>query len=100
MKHRFAKKYRHPTLDNSLTKARVAGEARLLLKCLRNGVRVPGVRMVDAECGILGLEWIEGRSIRSLLGSGEEAESELDSEHEEAGDDLASFGLSIGAPFL
>jgi len=39
----------------------------MLLKCLRSGVHVPGVRMVDAECGVLGLEWIEGRSVRILL---------------------------------
>lgn len=35
LKHRFHKQYRHPTLDGSLTRARVAGEARALLKCLR-----------------------------------------------------------------
>lgn len=35
LKHRFEKRYRHPTLDAGLTKARVAGEARALLKCLR-----------------------------------------------------------------
>jgi len=35
LKHRFKKKYRHEALDTSLTKARVAGEARILLKCLK-----------------------------------------------------------------
>ena len=35
LKYRFHKQYRHPTLDASLTKARVAGEARALMKCLR-----------------------------------------------------------------
>ena len=29
---------------------------RDMLKCLHNGVRVHGVRMVDAECGGWGLE--------------------------------------------
>ncbi|KAF8479849.1 kinase-like domain-containing protein [Gautieria morchelliformis] len=100
LKHRFTKQYRHPTLDNSLTKGRVAGEARMLLKCHRSGVRVPGVRMVDTECGVLGLEWIEGRSVRSLLGAGEEGESEDEAEFEATdednpGDGLASFGLTI-----
>lgn len=76
----------------------------MLLKCLRNGVRVPGVRMVDAECGVLGLEWIEGRSVRSLLGAGEEGEYEGDAELEEPSEDipsgrLASFGLTIGTLF-
>jgi hypothetical protein len=35
LKHRFRKSYRHLTLDASLTKMRLAGEARALLKCLR-----------------------------------------------------------------
>ncbi|KAF8585237.1 hypothetical protein K439DRAFT_1632757 [Ramaria rubella] len=99
LKHRFAKQYRHPTLDNSLTKGRVAGEARMLLKCLRNGVRVPGIRMVDAGCGMLGLEWIEGRSVRSLLGAGEEGvyddDAELDETTEDDTDELATFGVTI-----
>jgi len=64
-----------------LTRARVAGEARALLKCLRAGVNVPGVRMVDAVEGVLGIEWIHGQSVRKLLpgGAGEdEDESEDD----------------------
>jgi hypothetical protein len=35
IKHRFQKQYRHPSMDASLTRSRVAGEARALLKCLR-----------------------------------------------------------------
>ncbi|KAL1662179.1 kinase-like domain-containing protein [Schizophyllum commune] len=65
--HRFAKQYRHLTLDGNLTRSRVAGEARNLLKCLRSGVNVPGVRMVDAADGVLGIEWIDGMSVRKLL---------------------------------
>ncbi|ETW76474.1 hypothetical protein HETIRDRAFT_328859, partial [Heterobasidion irregulare TC 32-1] len=78
LKHRFHKQYRHPTLDGSLTRARVAGEARALLKCMRSGVNVPGIRMVDAVNGLLGIEWIEGKSVRFLLGGGAEGEAEAD----------------------
>jgi hypothetical protein len=46
----------------------------------RAGVNVPGIRMVDATDGILGLEWIEGRSIRHLLPDGAEREGGLESE--------------------
>ncbi|KAI0086814.1 hypothetical protein BDY19DRAFT_995558 [Irpex rosettiformis] len=74
LKYRFHKGYRHPTLDASLTKARVAGEARALLKCLRADVNVPAVRMVDALEGVLGIEWINGKSVRFLLGGGAEDE--------------------------
>ncbi|OJT07233.1 EKC/KEOPS complex subunit BUD32 [Trametes pubescens] len=74
LKYRFHKQYRHPTLDASLTKSRVAGEARALLKCVRSGVNVPGIRMVDAPEGVLGIEWIDGKSVRFLLGGGAEGE--------------------------
>ncbi|KAI0667471.1 hypothetical protein C8Q78DRAFT_381851 [Trametes maxima] len=78
LKHRFHKQYRHPTLDTSLTKSRVAGEARALIKCIRSGVNVPGIRMVDATEGVLGIEWIDGKSVRFLLGGGAEGEEEAE----------------------
>lgn len=100
LKHRFTKGYRHPSIDNNLTKGRVAGEARLLMKCLRNGVRVPGLRMVDAENGVLGIEWIEGESLRVILSEAEEGgrDEEDDDEGQNAGGilDLSKYGLSIG----
>ncbi|KAI0704439.1 hypothetical protein C8T65DRAFT_654041 [Cerioporus squamosus] len=78
LKYRFHKQYRHPSLDASLTKARVAGEARALIRCLRSGVNVPGIRMVDAAEGVLGIEWIDGKSVRFLLGGGAEGEEEIE----------------------
>ncbi|EIW52930.1 serine/threonine protein kinase BUD32 [Trametes versicolor FP-101664 SS1] len=86
LKHRFHKQYRHPTLDASLTKSRVAGEARALLKCVRTGVNVPGIRMVDAPEGVLGIEWIDGKSVRFLLGGGAEGEEEGEEDDESAED--------------
>ncbi|KAH8105359.1 kinase-like domain-containing protein [Cristinia sonorae] len=83
LKHRFNKQYRHPTLDTSLTKARVAGEARAIVKCQRAGVNVPSVRMVDASEGVLGLQWIDGKSIRFLLGGGAEGEEEVEETSED-----------------
>jgi TP53 regulating kinase and related kinases len=50
-----------------LTKQRLSGEARALVRCLKFGVTVPGVRYVDLENGILGLEWIEGTTVRRIL---------------------------------
>ncbi|KAI0822124.1 hypothetical protein BC628DRAFT_1327873 [Trametes gibbosa] len=87
LKHRFHKQYRHPTLDTTLTKSRVAGEARALLKCIRSGVNVPGIRMVDAPEGVLGIEWIDGRSIRFLLGGGAEGEEEVENDSEDVEDE-------------
>ncbi|KDR66928.1 hypothetical protein GALMADRAFT_258811 [Galerina marginata CBS 339.88] len=97
LKHRFKKHYRHPTLDATLTKSRVAGEARALLKCLRSGVNVPGVRMVDAAEGLLGIEWIEGMSVKSLLPSGaQEDDDQEDTDFmAEDGNPLDMFKISF-----
>jgi len=86
LKYRFSKQYRHATLDTTLTRARVAGEARAILRCLRRGrcgVSVPGLRFVDAPSGALGIEWVDGKSVRSLLGSGDEGEEGEESYCEE-----------------
>ncbi|KAF8556696.1 hypothetical protein OG21DRAFT_578403 [Imleria badia] len=69
-KHRFSKRYRHPTLDAMLTRQRLIGEARTLMRCLRAGVNVPGIRLVDVSEGCLGLEFIEGPVVRYLIPAG------------------------------
>ncbi|KAF7340218.1 Bud32 protein kinase [Mycena venus] len=95
LKHRFRKGYRHPTLDGSLTRSRVAGEARALLKCLRAGVNVPGVRMVDAVEGVLGIEWIHGQSVRKLLPGGGEEDEEESEDSEPPVDLLNVYEISV-----
>ncbi|GAA5846241.1 hypothetical protein JCM3766R1_000762 [Sporobolomyces carnicolor] len=72
LKHRFPKRYRHPTLDAQLTRQRLMSEARALVRCLKADVRVPGLRIVDVKSGALGVEWIEGWSVREVLGGGQE----------------------------
>jgi hypothetical protein len=49
-------------------------EMRIKVAC-SCGVSVPEVRFVDAANGVLGTEWVNGRSVRFLLGSGEEADN-------------------------
>ncbi len=46
-KERFAKSYRHPVLNDTLTKARTKAEARSLTRCRRGGVSVPILLGVD-----------------------------------------------------
>jgi TP53 regulating kinase-like protein len=75
LKHRFPKTYRHPSLDASLTKSRLSFEARALARCSRAGVTVPTVLWVDETHGVLGLEKIEGWSVREVLGGGAEGEA-------------------------
>jgi TP53 regulating kinase-like protein len=44
-------------------------------------VTVPGVRFIDLAEGVLGMEWIEGHSVRALLGGEpeqDETEEDLD----------------------
>ncbi|KIY66647.1 hypothetical protein CYLTODRAFT_377469 [Cylindrobasidium torrendii FP15055 ss-10] len=93
IKHRFNKKYRHPILDGNLTKARVAGEARALIRCLRAGVSVPAIRMVDATEGVLGIEWIEGTSVRRLIPGAEPEDDEGHTSTEEEA--MADYGVTI-----
>jgi TP53 regulating kinase-like protein len=62
---------------------------------------VPGLRFVDAANGVLGIEWVNGRSVRYLLGSGDEGEEgeEADSNEDEIvadEDPLVEYGVSKG----
>jgi len=64
-------------------------------------VNVPGVKMVDVVEGVLGIEWIEGKSVRRLLPGGAEGEEEaseetLDDVEDEEEDRLKVFGVSVG----
>ncbi|KAG7531576.1 hypothetical protein FFLO_04235 [Filobasidium floriforme] len=108
LKHRFPKTYRHPHLDSLLTRQRIQSESRSLLRCLKAGITVPLLRMVDVEAGMVGMEWIDGWSVREVLGGGaegEEADPELEDEGEvdeekarrrkEAEGALASLGITI-----
>jgi TP53 regulating kinase-like protein len=72
LKYRFKKHYRHAALDALLTRQRLNSEARALVRCSKAGVCVPGLRIVDVKQGVLGLEWIDGWSVRELLGGGQE----------------------------
>ncbi|WVO14826.1 EKC/KEOPS complex subunit BUD32 [Cryptococcus depauperatus] len=83
LKHRFPKTYRHPALDCSLTATRLTFEARALARVAKVGVTVPKVVWVDEKGGVIGLEKIEGWSVREVLGGGAEGEIEEDYENSE-----------------
>jgi len=100
LKHRFHKHYRHPTLDATLTKSRVASEARALVKCLRAGVNVPGVRMLDSLEGVIGIEWIDGKSVRVLLGGGAEGEEEIELDHDDVQADDEAEAVTLEEPLV
>ncbi|KXS96753.1 hypothetical protein AC578_5357 [Pseudocercospora eumusae] len=60
LKVRPKKPWRHPTLDRRLTRQRILAESRVLVKCLKEGVKVPQVYALDWEQGWMVSEWIEG----------------------------------------
>ena len=74
----------------------------------RSGVNVPGLRYVDAIEGLLGIEWIEGKSIKYLLSSGaqeefhEDEDIDLDDTSSLVTDEdpLKEFGMSVGMSYL
>lgn len=67
LKYRPSKPWRHPTLDQRLTKHRILSEARILAKCRRDGVRVPALYAIDEAAGWLMLEWIRGAPVRAYI---------------------------------
>ncbi|KAK6439093.1 serine/threonine-protein kinase bud32 [Oleoguttula sp. CCFEE 5521] len=81
LKIRPAKPWRHPTLDKRLTRQRILAEARVLVKCLREGVAVPAVLGLDWEAGWMAMEWIDGGSVKEAVrgrdAGREKAEAEL-----------------------
>ena len=49
------------------------------------GVSVPGIRTVDAAEGMIGIEWIDGASVRMVLGGGADDDDAAISDDEETG---------------
>ncbi|KAF2822234.1 serine/threonine-protein kinase bud32 [Ophiobolus disseminans] len=67
VKYRPPKPYRHPTLDKRLTKQRLLAEARSLVRCRKEGIKVPAVLGADWDEGWLVLEYVEGDTVRRVL---------------------------------
>lgn len=67
LKYRPSKPYRHPTLDKRLTRQRLLAEARVLVRCKKDNLAVPGVLGLDVDAGWIALEWVTGDVIRVVL---------------------------------
>lgn len=76
IKERFAKGYRHPSLDKILTHRRTNQEVRSLLRCRKAGVACPAVFFIDYEHHRIYLEEITGaetlRDVFNRVGSSSE----------------------------
>ena len=59
VKERFSKKYRHPQLDERLTKERLKGEIKSLMRCKLAGIRTPTIFFVDLNNGLFVMEYLD-----------------------------------------
>ncbi|PBP21672.1 serine/threonine-protein kinase bud32 [Diplocarpon rosae] len=100
LKYRPSKPYRHPILDLRLTKHRILSEARVLVKCRREGVCVPAVYAADEVKGWIMMEWVVGEVVRIRLNEWlarrkETREAEGEGE-EEASSLMTRIGEAVG----
>ncbi|KAH7148834.1 putative MNORI-2 protein [Dactylonectria macrodidyma] len=96
LKYRPPKPWRHPILDQRLTKHRILSEARILAKCRRDGLRVPAVYAVDETAGWLMLEWIHGGPVRASINERLGKRTEGIAEDAELKDLMRRMGSAVG----
>ncbi|XP_061687947.1 EKC/KEOPS complex subunit TP53RK [Syngnathoides biaculeatus] len=76
VKERFQKRYRHPQLDEKLTRRRTVQEVRSILRCRRAGISTPVVYFVDYTSHCIFLEEIAGSlTVRDHIGSPQQSGS-------------------------
>lgn len=67
VKKRARKGYRHPDLDRHLRMTRTKNEVRVICDARAAGVRTPVIYDVDLEEGSITMEYLKGRSVKSVL---------------------------------
>ncbi|CEJ93068.1 Putative Tyrosine protein kinase [[Torrubiella] hemipterigena] len=96
LKYRPPKPWRHSLLDQRLTKHRILSEARVLVKCRRDGVRVPAVYGIDEAAGWIMLEWINGTPVRVNINAKLGKRTEGIAQDEELKAFLRKIGAAVG----
>lgn len=96
LKYRPPKPWRHPILDQRLTRHRILSEARILAKCRRDGLRVPLVYALDESAGWLMLEWVEGTPVRININNRLGNRTEGIEDDEELKDLMRKIGTAVG----
>ncbi|RFU29149.1 hypothetical protein B7463_g7188, partial [Scytalidium lignicola] len=97
LKYRPSKPYRHPILDARLTRHRILSEARVLVKCRREGVPVPAVYALDESAGWLMVEWIDGEVVRQRLNEWLKRRKDAGVDEGEDEDELVSLMAGVGS---
>jgi len=78
-KERFPKKYRHPAIDQQLTKKRFKAELKLLVRCKKLGIRTPTIYLADADKSFFIMEYLsEAVTSRDLINEARASEVEAD----------------------
>jgi TP53 regulating kinase-like protein len=67
VKERFAKRYRHPELDRTITAQRTRSEAKNIARAIRAGIPAPRVYFVDKRAARIIMEDVGTRSVKALL---------------------------------
>jgi len=67
VKERVVKRYRHPTLEASLSKKRLNQEARCILRSRKNGVAAPCIYHIDYEAARIYMSFIVGQTLKDWL---------------------------------
>ncbi|PNP58013.1 hypothetical protein THARTR1_02171 [Trichoderma harzianum] len=96
LKYRPPKPWRHPILDQRLTRHRILSEARILSKCRRDGLRVPDVYAIDESAGWLMLEWVQGTPVRVNINQRLGNRTEGIEDDEELKDLMRRIGAAVG----
>ncbi|EGR50617.1 tyrosine protein kinase [Trichoderma reesei QM6a] len=96
LKYRPPKPWRHPVLDQRLTKHRILSEARILSKCRRDGLRVPDVYALDEAAGWLMLEWVQGTPVRININQRLGSRTEGIEDDDELKDLMRRIGAAVG----
>lgn len=91
IKQRFAKKYRHSTLDDRLNKHRVRAEVKGIMKAKQVGVETPALYFVDGERNEIVMERVEGCTAKEWI-----EKTRKEKNHEEFMESLSEFGLLLG----
>ncbi|KAG7478343.1 hypothetical protein MATL_G00079450 [Megalops atlanticus] len=78
MKERFPKLYRHPALDEKLTRRRTVQEVRSLLRCRKAGISAPVVYFVDYTTHCIFLEDMVGSiTVRDYINTAQVSQKDV-----------------------
>ena len=66
IKQRFSKKYRHPTLDATLTTQRLKAEVRCMVRARKLGVRTPVPYYTEIAAASIYMERIRGCTMKQV----------------------------------